>query len=226
MISYNNIHLGRFIERPNRFTAFVEMDGRKEKVHVKNTGRCRELLLPGAAVSVQHFADTKRKTDWDLIAVKKAGLGWVNIDSQVPNKVAEDWLCSGNSSFGKLDYIKPEFSFGTSRIDFYMEKGKEKFLMEVKGCTLEIGGMGFFPDAPTIRGARHLRELKEAVKQGYRACLLYCIAMNNVECVKANEVTDPDYAEAFREAVKAGVQVIYLPCRVTADSISFLSPHS
>lgn len=219
MIKYNDIHLGTFINRPNRFLAHVEIDGAVETVHVKNTGRCRELLTPGALVSVQHFSSSARKTAWDLIAVKKPGLGWVNIDSQVPNKVVGEWLRSKCSPFANADLIKPEYRHGNSRLDFYLEQGERRILMEVKGCTLEIDRRGYFPDAPTDRGAKHLGELAQAVSAGYETYLVYCIAMPEVPIVLPNEVTDPRYAQAFYNAVNAGVKVLFLSCEVTTDSI-------
>lgn len=141
----------RFVSRPNRFVAKVELDGQCETVHVKNTGRCKELLLPGAEVILAASDNLQRKTKYDLIAVKKETLGWVNIDSQAPNKVVREWLESCPDIFPDMTYIKPEYVFGDSRIDFYIKCGERKILMEVKGCTLEIDGVGYFPDAPTER---------------------------------------------------------------------------
>ena len=146
-MKYREIADGIFVDRPNRFIAHVEVNGAVETVHVKNTGRCRELLLPGTAVRLEVSDNPKRKTKYDLVAVHKQGLGWVNMDSQAPNKVVGKWLAKQG-----YDYIKPEFTYGKSRIDFYMEKGEQKYLMEVKGCTLEVDGIGYFPDAPTERG--------------------------------------------------------------------------
>ena len=153
-MKYKKIVKGEFIERPNRFIAKVKIDGDVHTVHVKNTGRCRELLLPGAVVYLEESDNPARKTKYDLIAVEKQGLGLVNIDSGAPNKVVYEWLKKQD-----YNYIKPEYTFGNSRIDFYMEKGEQKYLMEVKGCTLEINGIGYFPDAPTERGLKHIKEL-------------------------------------------------------------------
>ena len=153
-MKYKHIIEGKFIDRPNRFIAHVEIAGKAETVHVKNTGRCRELLLPGAAVQLEVADNPARKTLYDLVAVYKESLGWVNIDSQAPNKVVREWLEQQG-----YDAIRPEYSYGDSRLDFYMESNEQKYLMEVKGCTLEIDGIGYFPDAPTIRGVKHLREL-------------------------------------------------------------------
>ncbi len=224
-MKYKNVIAGEFISRPNRFIAKVKIDGKEETVHVKNTGRCRELLTPGAQVALQIAANPERKTKWDLIGVIKPNLGWVNIDSQVPNTVVHEWLLSKPAEFADVTYIKPEYKYGNSRIDFYMEAKdpegnlKRKILLEVKGCTLEVDGKGYFPDAPTTRGAKHLGELAGAVKDGYETYICYCIAMEHVDMVYPNEATDPGYAKAFAEAVAAGVKPIYLPCKVTGDEI-------
>ena len=160
-MKYREIADGIFVDRPNRFIAHVEVNGAVETVHVKNTGRCKELLLPGTAVRLEVSDNPKRKTKYDLVAVHKQGLGWVNMDSQAPNKVVGEWLAKQG-----YDYIKPEFTYGKSRIDFYMEKGEQKYLLEVKGCTLEVDGIGYFPDAPTERGVKHLHELAQAQQAG------------------------------------------------------------
>ena len=160
---YRNTVKGTFLDRPNRFIAHVLINGKSETVHVKNTGRCRELLLPGAEVWMEKSENPSRKTDYDLIAVRKGGSLLVNIDSQAPNKVVREWL--ETQSFTE---IIPEYTYGNSRIDFYMEKGKDKYLLEVKGCTLEKDGIGYFPDALTERGVKHLRELARAAAEGYR----------------------------------------------------------
>ena len=152
-MKYRDVTAARFIDRPNRFVAHAEIGGAAETVHVKNTGRCKELLLPGVPVILAKADNPSRKTKYDLIAVKKKGLGWVNIDSQAPNAAVREWL-----ERQRFDRIRPEYVYGDSRIDFYMEKGKRKFLLEIKGCTLEIGGVGYFPDAPTERGVKHIRE--------------------------------------------------------------------
>ncbi|GAB6159722.1 DNA/RNA nuclease SfsA [Howardella ureilytica] len=221
MIRYTDIRLGKFIDRPNRFISHVEINGKTETVHVKNTGRCKELLIPGATVSVQYFDKPERKTKWDLIGVEKKSLGWINIDSQIPNKVVWEWLKEDNKEFNNITLIKPEYKYGNSRVDFYVEDGDRKALLEVKGCTLENDGMGYFPDAPTERGRRHLNELSSSIKDGYEAYLVYCIAMNGIKEVYPNEKTDPKYAECFRKAVNSGVKVIYLQCDVTSDSIGW-----
>ena len=169
---YDNIVYGKFHSRPNRFIAKVWVGEELETVHVKNTGRCRELLLPNASVALEVCDNPNRKTKYDLVSVYKEKLGWVNIDSQAPNKVVKEWL-------EKQEYtlIKPEYTYGDTRIDFYKEKGEQKYLMEVKGCTLEIDGIGYFPDAPTERGIKHLHELSRAAKEGFICYEAFVIQM-------------------------------------------------
>lgn len=212
---YPNTVIAEFLSRPNRFIARVCMDGAQHTVHVKNTGRCRELLVPGRPVVLARGGGEKRKTEYDLIAVDKPGLGWVNIDSQAPNTVAREWL-----STLAPDLLRPEYTFGDSRLDFYMEKGGERYLIEVKGCTLEIDGQGYFPDAPTVRGAKHLRELNRAFGQGYTCAVLFVIQMNGITAVHPNRTTDPAFAAAWAEAEAAGVRIIPLPCTVTEDVLT------
>ena len=209
-----------FLSRPNRFIAIVDLDGKEERVHVKNTGRLRELLLPGARVILQKGTAPDRKTAYDLISVYKEGLGWVNIDAQATNTAVLEWLRANTPHFPNISKIKPEYSFGASRVDFYLECGSREILMEVKGCTLERDGVGLFPDAPTERGVKHLRELSAAVSQGYECYLAYVIAMPGVTSVIPNEMTHPQYAAAFREAEAAGVRTLYLACDITPDSIT------
>ena len=203
-----------FLDRPNRFIAHADVGGRVETVHVKNTGRCRELLLPGAEVWLSVSDNPARKTVYDLIAVRKSNGLLVNIDSQAPNTVAREWLKTQH-----YDVIRPEYRYGQSRLDFMMERGNERFLMEVKGCTLERGGIGYFPDAPTERGAKHLRELAGAA--GYKPMLLFVIQMDGVSEVRGNRETDPAFCKALEDAKKAGVEVIFLPCHVEPDELSF-----
>ena len=214
-MKYPNITRGAFIDRPNRFTAHVDINGSVHTVHVKNTGRCGELLLPGAEVFLTAPGTPGRKTVYDLVAVTNQNGLVVNIDSQAPNAVAKEWL-----SRRGYDRIVPEYRFGDSRLDFYMEKGTQRCLMEVKGCTLEREGVGYFPDAPTLRGARHLSELANAVKQGYTAYLAFVIQMEGVYEVRPNTDTDPAFALALENAERAGVRVEFLPCRVTPDTLS------
>ena len=211
---YQNITKGIFIDRPNRFIAHVEMNGRTETVHVKNTGRCRELLLPGAEVWLTAPGTEGRKTKYDLVAVRKSSGMMVNIDSQAPNTVVREWL--ENQQY---DLIRPEYTYGDSRIDFYLERGSERTLMEVKGCTLEVDGIGYFPDAPTERGVRHLHELVKAVKDGYRAVLAFAIQMEGVTEVRPNIQTHPEFGAALEEAKAAGVSIWFLPCHVESDGL-------
>ena len=211
---YGHVVPAAFIDRPNRFIAHVELGGRRETVHVKNTGRCRELLLPGAEVWLAGSENPARKTAWDLIAVRKGNGLLVNIDSQAPNAVAREWLDTQG-----FDLVRPEFRYGQSRLDFMMERGNERFLMEVKGCTLERDGIGYFPDAPTERGAKHLRELAEA--EGYTPVLMFVIQMDGITEVRGNRETDPAFCDALEHAEKAGVAVKFLPCHVEPDRLTF-----
>ncbi len=212
---YPDIMEARFMDRPNRFIAHVNIGGNVETVHVKNTGRCKELLLKDVPVILAKADNPNRKTKYDLIAVKKKKLGWVNIDSQAPNVVIREWLEQQG-----FDRVRPETVYGDSRIDFYMEKGPQKYLLEVKGCTLEIGGVGYFPDAPTERGVKHIRELIEARKQGYWCGLAFVIQMNGIKQVRPNIETHPEFGKALDEAQKAGVKILHLPCQVEKDSLS------
>ena len=215
---YPNVTPGRFLDRPNRFIARVEADGRVETVHVKNTGRCRELLLPGAEVWLTAPGTPGRKTAYDLIAVRKSTGLLVNIDSQAPNRAAREWLDTRG-----FDEVVPEYRYGDSRIDFRMRRGGEIWLTEVKGCTLEIGGVGYFPDAPTERGVKHLRELTAATARGIRAALAFVNQMDGITEVRPNARTHPAFADAFREAAAAGVRILFLPCHVEPDSLTVLS---
>ena len=211
---YKNVIPAVFIDRPNRFIAHVDIDGRRETVHVKNTGRCRELLLPGAEVWLSGSENPNRKTAWDLIAVRKANNLLINIDSQAPNAVAREWLETQG-----FDVVRPEYVYGKSRLDFMMERGSERFLTEVKGCTLERDGIGYFPDAPTERGVKHLRELAGAA--GYIPVLLFVIQMDGIMEVRGNRETDPAFCEALENAEKTGVKIRFLPCHVEPDSLTF-----
>ena len=219
---YNNVTAAVFIDRPNRFIANVSINGTIETVHVKNTGRCKELLLPGAEIYLTEPGTLGRKTRYDLIAVRKKNGMLVNIDSQAPNKVVAEWLES--QEFSK---IIPEYSYGNSRIDFYMEKNysgrTETYLMEVKGCTLERDGIGYFPDAPTQRGTKHLRELIKAAHEGYTAYAAFVIQMDNISEVRPNTATDPDFAAVFEEAKCMGVRILFLPCHTEPDSLEIVS---
>ena len=217
-IQYENTVGGLFLRRINRFAAEVLVDGKQEYVHVKNTGRLKELLVPNAKVTLQRFDDPNRKTAYDLISVYKTKLKWVNIDSLAPNVLMKQFL--EHDRF--YDVVKPEYSYGDSRFDFYMESQGSKYLREVKGCTLTADpgtGTGFFPDAPTERGVKHLNELAEAAKNGFHCSICFVIQMNGIHMVHPNNATQPEFGQALIRAAKAGVSVIYYSCHVEADSI-------
>ncbi len=213
-MEYKHTIRGRFESRKNRFIAHVWINGRSEIVHVKNTGRCRELLLPGAEVVLEISDNPKRKTKYDLVSVYKENLGWVNIDSQAPNMVVGEWLAKQDYT-----YVRPEYTYGASRIDFYMEKGGERYLMEVKGCTLEIDGVGYFPDAPSERARRHVRELEKAVLEGYRGIIAFVIPMEGITKVLPNRETDAVFGDVLDEARRLGVEIWYFPCTVTENTL-------
>ena len=217
-MTYEHVVPAVFLDRPNRFIAHVSLDGRTETVHVKNTGRCRELLLPGSEVFLSVSDNPARKTKYDLIAVRKSTGVLFNIDSQAPNRVAGEWL-----SRQAFDRVVPEYRYGASRLDFYMRRGAEEYLMEVKGCTLELEGTGYFPDAPTERGTKHLRELTEAVKKGYRAVIAFVIQMDGITEVLPHRTTDPAFGEALDRAAEAGVRILCLPCHVEPDRLEIVS---
>lgn len=216
-MKYNKTIHGQFCSRTNRFVAEVMINGKQETVHVKNTGRCKELLLPGTEVVLEISDNPSRKTKYDLICVYKENLGWVNIDSQAPNKVVKEWLAKQD-----YDMIRPEYSIGNSRIDFYMEKDGQKYLMEVKGCTLEIDGIGYFPDAPTERGVKHLRELQKAAQEGYQCYVAFVIQMEGIHEVRPNVKTHPEFGVALEEARQAGVQVLCLGCTVGKNELEIV----
>ena len=216
-MEYSSMVPGIFRSRPNRFLAKVEIGGVPETVHVKNTGRCRELLVPGARVYCQKSDNPMRKTRYDLISVEKAGR-LINMDSQAPNAAAGEWLRSGG--LGEITGLRAETVHGDSRFDFsFMKDGRQCFL-EVKGCTLEMDGICAFPNAPTQRGTRHLQGLARAAGEGYGAYVLFVIQMENVCSIHPNDDTDPDFGKALREAVKAGVTVLAMDCHVTEDSMT------
>lgn len=211
---YRKTTPGRFVSRPNRFIANVEIAGQTETVHVKNTGRCKELLVPYSKVILAEADNPSRKTRYDLIAVEKAGLGLVNIDSQAPNKVMAEYLAGRG-----YDVIKPEYRYENSRIDFYMERGSQECLLEVKGCTLEKDGIGYFPDAPTERGVKHIHELIRARQEGYWCGMAFVIQMPRVTEVRPNVATHAAFGEAWQEAATAGVKIWFIGCSVTEDSL-------
>lgn len=219
-MKYRNTVKGIFQDRPNRFIAHVNINGKTETVHVKNTGRCKELLIPGAEVTLEICDNPSRKTKYDLISVYKENLGWVNIDSQAPNKIVAEWLKTNPSVFDNIVKIKQEYTYGKSRVDFYIETEKDKILMEIKGCTLELNGQGYFPDAPTERGVKHLKELTGAVKSGYKCYIGFVIALPGIKSVLPNIETHPQFGTALNEAVENGVEILYLTCDVTSDSLT------
>ncbi|MBR5648117.1 DNA/RNA nuclease SfsA [Pseudobutyrivibrio sp.] len=213
-MKYECIVEAKFISRPNRFIAHVDIDGTEVVVHVKNTGRCKELLIPGCRVYLEKATNPERKTPYDLVAVDTP-TGIVNIDSQAPNAVVKEWLLKQD-----YDLVVPEYKYGNSRIDFYMEKGEDKYLLEVKGCTLIKDGIGYFPDAPTERGVKHLRELTAAIDKGYKAMAAFVIQVEGVSEVRPNIETHPEFGVALKEAEEAGVEVLFLECNVKKDELT------
>lgn len=219
---YEGVRPAVFLARPNRFIARVELEGWEETVHVKNTGRCRELLLPGRTVYLAPGANPARKTKYDLIAVDKDGL-LVNMDAQAPNKVFAEWAEDGHFVEG-LTLLRPETVWGRSRFDFYWEAGARRGFAEVKGCTLEDGGWCRFPDAPTERGVKHLRELIACREAGYEAAVCFVIQMAGMKRFSPNDDTHPEFGQALREARAAGVRVLAAGCAVTPDSLTMAGP--
>lgn len=219
-MKYECIVEAKFISRPNRFIAHVDIDGTEVVVHVKNTGRCKELLIPGCRVYLEKATNPERKTPYDLVAVDTP-IGIINIDSQAPNAVVKEWLMKQD-----YDLVVPEYKYGNSRIDFYMEKGEDKYLLEVKGCTLIKDGIGYFPDAPTERGVKHLRELTAAIDKGYKAMAAFVIQVEGVSEVRPNIETHPEFGEALNEAKNAGVEVLNLECNVKKDELTIKASKS
>lgn len=215
---YDSVISGRFLERPNRFIAHVETENGVQTVHVKNTGRCRELLIPGAEVYLAKGSNPNRKTAYDLIAVKKNGL-LVNMDAQAPNQVFAEWVLGGGF-LPDAKALRREYTYGESRLDFCLETERGLHLVEVKGVTLEERGEARFPDAPTERGVKHIRELQRAVENGLDATLFFVVQMENMHSVSPNDVTHPAFGTALREAAAAGVHVCAWDCAVTPDSLS------
>lgn len=206
---------GVFLSRPNRFIAHCLIDGRQTVCHVKNTGRCKELLLPGNRVFLQHLPSPGRKTEYDLIAVESNGILF-NIDSQAPNKAAAEWL---PTFLGKDTVVRPEYAFGHSRLDFYAEAGRRRIFMEVKGVTLLRDRRALFPDAPTKRGVKHLQELTEAAGSGYECYVLFVIQTEDATAFSPNRTTDPAFADALQTAFRNGVHLLAYTCRVTPDTM-------
>ncbi len=219
-MKYPHIISGRFISRPNRFIAIVESDGIEMTVHVKNTGRCRELLVPGATVFLAKGQKPGRKTAYDLIAVEKrlqnGSTLLINMDSQIVNDCAEEWL---QSILPSDCQIRREFTYGNSRFDFLLVSGSRKTLLEIKGVTLEESGVVRFPDAPTKRGVKHLHELIQASADGYEAAILFVVQMKGVTSFSPNDKTDPEFGQALRDAAESGVKILAMDCQVTPDSI-------
>lgn len=218
-MTYTHTRTGVFRARPNRFVAVVEVDGADAVCHVKNTGRCKELLVPGCTVILEPAANPARKTPYDVIAVYK-GDRLINMDSQAPNKVAEEYL---KERFPAA-VIRREVRYGDSRLDFAMELDGETWYVEVKGCTLEVDNIGYFPDAPTDRGVKHLRHLMQAVKEGYKAAVLFVVQMEGIAAIRPNDTTHPTFGDALRQAAAAGVQVWAVDCAVTPDTLTHRAP--
>lgn len=221
-MTYPNITPARFLSRPNRFVAQVDLDGAETTVHVKNTGRCKELLRPGVPVWLVKSSNPARKTAYDLVTVQK-GDRLINLDAQAPNRVFAQWAQAGHFVPG-LTLLKAEQKHGDSRFDFYWEAGARKGFVEVKGVTLEEGGGTFFPDAPTERGVKHLRGLTACLDEGYEAAVCFVIQMADADFFSPNDRTHPAFGQALREAHAAGVRVLALACAVTPDSLTITDP--
>lgn len=218
---YDNMTPGTFLARPNRFIAHVQIDGQTEIVHVKNTGRCRELLVPGCTVYCQRSDNPNRKTKFDLIAVQK-GERLINMDSQAPNRAAGEWLKNGG--LGEITDLRAEVKHGDSRFDFAFRKDGRQCFLEVKGCTLEEDGVCAFPDAPTERGTKHIRGLAKAAGEGCGAYILFVIQMSDVKYIRPHDETDPEFGKALREAAQNGVSVLAMDCAVTPESMEIRLP--
>ncbi len=214
-MKYSNIYKGTFFERPNRFIAICEIDGKEEVCHVKNTGRCRELLVKGATVYLEKSSNPNRKTQFDLITVEKNDR-LINMDSQIPNYVVVESL---NKIFDDITFVKQEYKYGNSRFDIYVKTKTDKIFVEVKGVTLEEGGVVRFPDAPTERGIKHLKELQNAVKNGYRACVVFLVQMQDVKHFEPNSDTHPEFATELKKAHENGVEVFVYDSIVTPEEI-------
>ncbi len=219
---YKNIHEARFLSRPNRFVALAEKEGEILRCHVKNTGRCRELLVPGARVLLEHCPAPQRRTEWDLVAVWK-GARLINMDAQAPNAVAGDWLRAGGLGFAP-EKLRQEHRHGDSRYDFYFENDGRPCLLEVKGVTLEEDGVVRFPDAPTLRGLKHLRGLIGARSEGFDCYVLFVVQMQGVLYFEPNRATQPAFAEALSAAKAAGVRLLALDCEVSETSLQLRAP--
>ena len=218
-MTYPHVRTGIFRARPNRFIAIVDVDGVDTVCHVKNTGRCKELLVPGCTVILAAGDNPARKTPYDVIAVYK-GDRLINMDSQAPNAVAAAYL---RERFPRA-VIRREVTYGDSRLDFAVEDGDDRWFVEVKGCTLEVDNVGYFPDAPTQRGVKHLHHLTQAVREGYRAAVLFIIQMEEIAAIRPNDTTHPAFGEALRQAAAAGVEIWAVDCCVTPDSLAHRHP--
>lgn len=222
-MTYKEVTTGTFISRPNRFIAKVLINGKEETVHVKNTGRCKELLINGYRVHLSVSNNPNRKTKYDLIATEKVlndgSVILINMDSQIPNDAVEEWLIKGNL-FSENAVIKREYTFGSSRFDFYIEDRSRKAFLEVKGVTLEENGLAMFPDAPTVRGVKHIKELEKAVALGYEGYILFVIQMKGCKYFTPNYKTHKDFGEALKKAEKSGVKILAFDCLVKNNSIS------
>lgn len=220
-MEYSNIFTAKFISRPNRFIALVNLQGETIRVHVKNTGRCAELLVPGCTVYLEKSQNPSRKTPYDLIAVEKGSL-LINMDSAAPNAAVKEWLLAGG--LGKLDFVKAEYKLGDSRFDFYAQRQDEKILIEVKGCTLETNGIARFPDAPTERGLKHVRELTQLCQQGWRCYVLLVLQMKGIHRFEPNWGTHAAFGAALQQAQAAGVTILAYDCKVTPGSMELDAP--
>ena len=221
-MKYERMTEGKFISRPNRFIAIVEIDGKEEKAHVKNTGRCRELLVPGTKIFLQEHDNPNRKTRFSLIGVMK-GNRMVNMDSQAPNQVVGEWLMDGGI-YKSPDLVKAEQKYGNSRFDFYLEGDGKKAYLEVKGVTLEEEGVARFPDAPTERGIKHIEELMKAKEEGYDAYIVFVIQMKGVHVFEPNDRTHKAFGDILRRAEKAGVHILAMDCQVEEDQLVIDQP--
>lgn len=220
-MQYKAIREARFLTRPNRFIALVEQEDAVVRAHVKNTGRCAELLVPGARVWLEYSANPARSTPCDLVCVEKqvsGGVRLINLDSAAPNAVAAEWLAGGG--LGTLQSLKPEQTVGNSRFDFCAQYRGKPMAVEVKGCTLEESGLARFPDAPTLRGLKHVQELTDLVRQGWRCCVLFVVQMKGVHTFSPNWETQPQFGLALQQAVEAGVELYALDCCVTPQSLT------
>ena len=224
---YENMVRGSFLRRPNRFIAYVDIGGQEQVCHVKNTGRCKELLVPGCRVWLEESGNPARKTKYDLVAVEKTTPGGtllVNMDSQAPNKVFGQWAEEGNFR-PNLTLLRPETAWGSSRFDYYWEAADgRKGFVEVKGVTLEFDGEVRFPDAPTLRGVKHLEELMAAKAAGYEAAVCFIVQMEGMKWMAPNDATHPEFGHALRRAAAAGVEVLVLECAVTPDTLTARRP--